>query len=320
MKKKILALILCTMMAATAVVGGTLAYFTDTDAAKNVMTTGNVKIVQNEKERPIDETTKQPLDNANTLTDFTQEKPLYPAVFYNEDGSVIAPDGVAGGDADVPTHGLVEINNGENGDVNGDENNLSAKLLDKSIANEVDKIVSVTNKGSRPVYARTIFLMENANLNDDKQLSDYVVKMWTANGGNNSGYYNVLSGGNLVEDTNVPLDLVEVEDGTYSVYVHYYENPVQPEKTTAASLKQIYLDPNATNEVSDVIGDEYTILALSQAVQTDGFTDDRAALNAAFGDVTADNCKTWFAELAKQEAGAWDPTPEKTAEDDTNNG
>lgn len=43
-KNKILALSLCTCLAATAVVGGTLAYFTDTDAATNVFTTGDVKI------------------------------------------------------------------------------------------------------------------------------------------------------------------------------------------------------------------------------------------------------------------------------------
>ncbi len=43
-KNKILALSLCTCLAATAVVGGTLAYFTDTDAETNTFTTGNVAI------------------------------------------------------------------------------------------------------------------------------------------------------------------------------------------------------------------------------------------------------------------------------------
>lgn len=43
-KNKILALSLCTCLAATAVVGGTLAYFTDTDAETNTFTTGNVEI------------------------------------------------------------------------------------------------------------------------------------------------------------------------------------------------------------------------------------------------------------------------------------
>lgn len=44
MKKKVLSLALCLALAATAVVGGTLAYFTDTDKADNVFVTGNVKI------------------------------------------------------------------------------------------------------------------------------------------------------------------------------------------------------------------------------------------------------------------------------------
>ena len=44
MKKKLLALVLVVALAATAVIGGTLAYFTDTDAKANVFTTGNVHI------------------------------------------------------------------------------------------------------------------------------------------------------------------------------------------------------------------------------------------------------------------------------------
>ena len=44
MKKKILALTMCIAMLAIAIVGGTLAYFTDTDAQVNTFTTGNVKI------------------------------------------------------------------------------------------------------------------------------------------------------------------------------------------------------------------------------------------------------------------------------------
>jgi len=44
MKKKIMTLCLVVCLAATAIVGGTLAYFTDTDAQTNVFTTGDVKI------------------------------------------------------------------------------------------------------------------------------------------------------------------------------------------------------------------------------------------------------------------------------------
>ena len=48
MKKKIIALCLIVALAATAVIGGTLAYFTDTDEATNVFTMGNVKIALQE--------------------------------------------------------------------------------------------------------------------------------------------------------------------------------------------------------------------------------------------------------------------------------
>ena len=44
MKKKILAMCLCVAMLAIAIVGGTLAYFTDTDAETNVFVVGNVDI------------------------------------------------------------------------------------------------------------------------------------------------------------------------------------------------------------------------------------------------------------------------------------
>lgn len=48
MKKKILAIVLCVAMLAIAIVGGTMAYFTDNDAKTNTFTVGNVSIVLTE--------------------------------------------------------------------------------------------------------------------------------------------------------------------------------------------------------------------------------------------------------------------------------
>lgn len=48
MKKKIMAACMCTAMLAVAVVGGTMAYFTDTEKADNVFTVGNVDITLTE--------------------------------------------------------------------------------------------------------------------------------------------------------------------------------------------------------------------------------------------------------------------------------
>lgn len=48
-KKKIIAVALCVCMAATAIVGGTLAYFTDTDSKTNTFTTAKVDITLKEE-------------------------------------------------------------------------------------------------------------------------------------------------------------------------------------------------------------------------------------------------------------------------------
>lgn len=54
MKKKILALCLVVVLAATAVIGGTLAYFTDTEEATNTFTIGNIDITLDEEKPGAD--------------------------------------------------------------------------------------------------------------------------------------------------------------------------------------------------------------------------------------------------------------------------
>lgn len=123
MNKKILTLCLVAALALTAV-GGTLAYFTDTDAATNVMTIGNVDIKQHEEMR----------DEVNGgLKDFVQNQKLFPAVIPGE----------------LTKDATVAFPNGEDVALWGD-----------SINNELDKIVSVTNVGSENVYVRTILAFE----------------------------------------------------------------------------------------------------------------------------------------------------------------
>ena len=63
MKKKITALFLCVALAAIAIVGASLAYFTDTDNETNTFAVGNVKIDLIEQER-----------GKNGLQPFTQGK------------------------------------------------------------------------------------------------------------------------------------------------------------------------------------------------------------------------------------------------------
>lgn len=75
MKKKILSIATCAAFAACAMIGGSLAYFTDTDSETNTFTVGNVTIDLIEQERGIDKETGEA-----ALLDFEQNKKLYPIV------------------------------------------------------------------------------------------------------------------------------------------------------------------------------------------------------------------------------------------------
>lgn len=68
-KKKLVSLCLAVALVLTAAIGGTMAYFTDTDNADNTFTVGNVTIDLIEQQRGED-----------GLEDFDQNKKLYPIV------------------------------------------------------------------------------------------------------------------------------------------------------------------------------------------------------------------------------------------------
>lgn len=71
MKKKLLAMCLVVALAATAIIGGTLAYFTDTDTETNTFTAGGVK---------IDLIEQQGNEDGTDLVDYVGGKTLMPIV------------------------------------------------------------------------------------------------------------------------------------------------------------------------------------------------------------------------------------------------
>lgn len=77
MKKKITAIFLCVALVAIAVVGASLAYFTDTDNETNTFTVGNVKIDLIEQQR-----------GENGLEPFKQNKTLVPGK--SNDGNAVS--------------------------------------------------------------------------------------------------------------------------------------------------------------------------------------------------------------------------------------
>lgn len=269
MKKKILSMALVVALAATAIVGTTLAYFTDTDSAKNVMTTGNVSIVQNEKERNAE----------GTLVDFTDDKPLYPAVGDNNDDGKLD----------------VAYDDAENKMFSNDRN-------------VVDKIITVTNDGDNEAYVRTLIAFElpvapegftGATLNDEYvdvvNVVPYLLTVMKEGATAGKGY-------TLPLEENGDYVVITVDEVAYLVTEYYYKNDskLAADEESHQSLVQIYLSSKATNEDAALLtgaDGEYNILAVSQGVQTAGFDSAKEALDEAFGVVNAANAAEWFADV-----------------------
>lgn len=262
MKKKILAITLCVAMLAIMLVSGTLAYFTDKDADVNVMTTGTIEIVQNETDR-----------NGDAYVDGQM---LYPAVYLDAEGKPYNPASTGEGP------GAYTGYTGPDGD--------NMNMYDTRINNEIDKVVSVTNKGNVDAYVRTIFLIEN---NDGAVENNKVHFNWNKQ---------------MPDKTDRIEVTVDGVKGTYELWVYTYANPLTAGATSRASLKQVWLDPTVDSEWYKLLGEDkaLTIIALSQATQVTGFEELGAevALNTAFGEVTADNLTKWVAETNIDTTGA----------------
>ncbi|MBO5140130.1 MAG: hypothetical protein J6B76_05685, partial [Peptococcaceae bacterium] len=176
-------------------------------------------------------------------------------------------------------------------------NGEQIKLWDKTINNELDKIVSVTNVGTEDAYVRTILAFETNTVYKEGTSDLY------GTGDAHWEYINVNGDFEYLKDGE-EFVTIEIDDVKYVLAVKVYDDAISTDERTAPSLKQVFMAPTANNEVMSLFGSEYTILALSQAVQAQGFEADaekgltaaEVALNAGFGEVTAENAVKWFTE------------------------
>ena len=259
MKKSTLLMVLSLVLALTVGLGTTLAYLTDTDADVNVMTLGNVDILQNEQER----------DENGELQEFSQNKPLYPAVY---EGSSIqwAPE--------------------DEWVVPGEQ---AWKVVEDN-ENVVDKFVTVTNTGKSDAYVRTFFAFESTQ--DPATQGDYIHAVINAD-------TNV--GSDVMSKVIWLPGTYQIDGSYYQIGYVTYAQPVQPGETTIPSLKQIYMDKAADNDYVATFGDTYEILVLSQAVQTAGFDSAEEALNEAFPmDDDYANVPGWFTGWTEDDIGS----------------
>ena len=291
--KKLLICLLCFALGTSLTLVGTIAYLKDeTDTVYNVMTNGNVKIKMYEYERVVDDNgnwVPAPEYNvtfgADTYTPdklqpFTQNKPLYPAVYNNETENEDWDNRNGSSEAAGPQshqQGWAQI--GAPG---------SNQLFDDSVANVIDKFVFVENTGSYDAYVRTVFAFEAGNLTAEE-----FDKMFHVN--SNSGNWDcAFSKDEMIFAT--------IDGVNYYIGVATYKRNggvVTPGEITRPSLLQFYLDPEATNETVESFGDTYDILVITQATQVEGFEDIDGdgmtaddALDRAFG-VINDKQNPW---------------------------
>lgn len=155
MKKKLVTLGVVAAMLLTSA-GATLAYFTDTDSAENVMTTGNVEIKQIEEQKFYDEN-----GNFWTMGDFVQGQKLLPTV-YDDNGDptnnvvdkIVSVKNIGSEDAYIRTFVLFEDNTDtETGAQGGDlicmEDNVDSREFEASgFYDSNDELINVVINGT----------------------------------------------------------------------------------------------------------------------------------------------------------------------------
>ena len=243
------------------------------------MTLGNVEIAQHEYQRA------ENIEHTGTLTDgdlvdFKQGSSLMPAVPADDSAYTAEQSNLLSWGPYVTAPGA------GNGLWNDDK-----------LSNVVDKMVFVENTGKSDAYYRTIIAFECPEGTEYSQGSD---KEFMMN----------VNGHDLFDWEEVGYTTI---DGTrYLVEVATYQEALKPDEISRPSLLQVVMTHNATNDTVEKLGDTYEILVVSQAVQADGFADATTALDAAFGDITAENHPwvnaTFVNELGITDAGTYELT------------
>jgi len=154
--------------------------------------------------------------------------------------------------------------------INGHDYNMFGEKLH----NAIDKIITVKNTGRNNAYIRTVIALEDP----------FDTTLLGINEGD-VGY------------KKSEWKTVKINGVQYSVIAFTYDAALKPGESTLPSLLQVYLKTAATNRDCRKLGETYEILAVSQAVQTEGFANAESAVNAAFGEYTDANIIAWFSEL-----------------------
>ena len=274
MKKKLIAICLCVALAAVAVVGASLAYFTDTKSATNTFTVGNVKIdlIESKFHR-----TGSDNSGDTSLPDPTTKAA---GMEFIPDGWTIFTDDEIKNDAKTYATDYLAVK-GEN------------MVPGRGVA----KCPYVINTGANDAYIRVRVMVPSAANNDFVAVKDggVITNQWCTTAIKNGEFIDGKGGG----WNNAPaIDKASVtKDGvTYDVYTFTRTKPLKAgamtewnvwnfigiDKTATSADIQKAIDAGAIKVVETDGAKVMTlnVLVEADAIQAEGFADAAAAWNA----------------------------------------
>ena len=251
MKKKITAIFLCVALLAIAIVGASLAYFTDTDAATNTFTVGNVKIELLESSLHR--------ENAGIANGETSNSELW---------------------SDVAKGGSGNTSKYKAGDTFYTDAQIEANAAEYTCANvqlipgrSYHKMPYVKNVGSNDAYIRIRVMipanLDTAVLNSSMYTSSAMDKEFT-----------------MAYDHTGTVDREGIK---YNVYTFTRIDSLAPNEMTYWNVwGTIHMDTTVTSAQSEALfgangpypGGVFPVLVEADAIQAEGFADAKAAFAA----------------------------------------
>ena len=257
MKKKILALSMCIALAAIAIVGASLAYFTDTKSATNTFTVGNVKIQLLESSLH-----RENAGYSNGTTE-DQLKPQNAELWSNLDKEGTGNTSKYKAGDTFYTDAQIEANAAQ----------YSCKNIKLNPGQSYHKMPYVKNIGANDAYIR-IRVMIPAEL-DTAVLNS---SMYTTTALNNKEFTMAY------DNSGVDRDGLK-----YNVYTFTRIDTLAPNELTYWNVwGTIHMDADVTNEEIETLFGEgktfadgtFPVLVEADAIQADGFADATAAFDA----------------------------------------
>ena len=246
MKKKLTAIFLCMALVAIAIVGASLAYFTDTDEATNTFTVGNVKIdlLESSLHR----------ENAGVANDTTSTSELWSDVAKEGSGNTSK---YKAGDT-FYTDAQIEANAAE----------YTCENVQLIPGRSYHKMPYVKNTGKNDAYIR-IRVMIPADL-DTAVLNS---SMYTSTAMDNNEFTMAYDNSGTVERGDVK----------YNVYTFTRVDALAPGEMTYWNVwGTIHMDTDVTSEEAEQLLASYPngvfpVLVEADAIQAEGFADAAAA-------------------------------------------